>query len=55
MLMVSYLLCFLLAEAAFILMAMREYLQDILGITEFELIKNQPRSRTKRMHSKPSA
>jgi len=54
MLMISYLLCFLLAEAAFILMAIREYLQDLLGITELELIKNRPRDPVKRIRSKPS-
>jgi hypothetical protein len=30
---------FLCAEGAFILMAIREYLQDLLGLTEGELIR----------------
>ncbi len=40
-----YLGMFLTAEAAFILMALREYLQDVLGIQDVQLIR-LPRSRT---------
>jgi len=47
-LIVAYLLCFIFAEAAFILMAVREYLQDVLGITEHELVKNQRRVEERR-------
>jgi hypothetical protein len=43
-LMLAYLLCFIFAEAAFILMAVREYLQDVLGITDVELVNNQRRA-----------
>jgi hypothetical protein len=39
MLIVLYLLTFLFAEGAFILMAMREYLQDILGLSDKQLIE----------------
>jgi hypothetical protein len=42
-LMVSYLLLFLFAEAAFILMAIREYLEDVIGFTEMELISGKPK------------
>ena len=38
LIMMSYLGIFLCAEGAFILMAIKEYLQDLLGITEKELI-----------------
>jgi hypothetical protein len=38
-LVVLYLLTFLFAEGAFILMALREYLQDILGVTDNRLIE----------------
>lgn len=41
-LMVYYLTFFLSAEAAFILMAIREYLEDLLGLTEIELISGKP-------------
>jgi len=37
-LILLYLAIFIFAESAFILMALREYLQDLLGITETELI-----------------
>lgn len=40
-LMLAYLLCFLFAETAFILMAVREYLQDVLGLSDVDLVKNQ--------------
>jgi hypothetical protein len=36
---VLYVAIFVSAEAAFILMALKEYLQDILGITDQQLIK----------------
>lgn len=39
-LMALYLSMFICAECAFILMAIKEYLQDLLGITEHDLIKN---------------
>jgi len=39
-LMALYLAMFICAECAFILMAIKEYLQDLLGITELDLIKN---------------
>ena len=38
LLMASYLSIFLFAEAAFILMAIKEYLQDLLGIEDEELL-----------------
>ena len=41
-LVACYLGIFLSAEAAFILMAIREYLQDLLGLTEAELIAPNP-------------
>lgn len=41
-LVACYLGIFLSAEAAFILMAIREYLQDLLGLTEAELIADNP-------------
>lgn len=37
-LMVYYLAIFLTAEASFILMAIKEYLQDLVGLTEMDLI-----------------
>lgn len=37
-LVICYLGIFLSAEAAFVLMAIKEYLQDLLGLTEMELI-----------------
>jgi hypothetical protein len=36
--MVLYLAIFLLAEAAFVLMAIKEYLQDLIGLEEMDLI-----------------
>ncbi len=42
-LMFSYLFLFLFAEAAFILMAIREYLEDVMGLTEMELISGKPK------------
>jgi hypothetical protein len=39
-LVVCYLGIFLTAEAAFVLMAIKEYLQDLLGLTENELLTN---------------
>ena len=41
-LVACYLGIFLSAEAAFVLMAIREYLQDLLGLTEAELIADNP-------------
>lgn len=38
-LMATYLLLFLLAEAAFVLMAIREYLQDVLEIDDRRLLR----------------
>lgn len=38
-LMILYLAIFLTAEAAFILMAIKEYLQDLVGLTEMDLIR----------------
>jgi hypothetical protein len=40
-LVVSYLGIFLSAEAAFVLMAIKEYLQDLLGLTETQLIAGE--------------
>ena len=40
-LVASYLAIFLTAEAAFVLMAIREYLQDLLGLTEAQLVTGQ--------------
>ena len=40
LLVICYLGMFLAAEAAFILMAIREYLQDLLGLTDVQLITN---------------
>jgi hypothetical protein len=37
-----YLAMFLCAEGAFVVMALREYLQDLLGIEELDLIEQQP-------------
>ena len=37
-LMVLYLAIFMLAEAAFVLMAIKEYLQDLIGLEEMDLI-----------------
>jgi hypothetical protein len=42
LLMVVYLGIFVCAEAAFILMAIKEYLQDWIGISEMDLIKELP-------------
>jgi hypothetical protein len=38
-LMILYIAIFVTAEAAFIMMAIKEYLQDIVGLTEMDLIK----------------
>ena len=38
-LMILYIGIFVTAEAAFIMMAIREYLQDLVGLTEMDLIK----------------
>jgi hypothetical protein len=38
-LMILYIAIFLLAEAAFIMMAIKEYLQDLVGLTEMDLIR----------------
>ncbi len=40
-LVVCYLGIFLSAEAAFVLMALKEYLQDLLGLTEAQLIEGK--------------
>lgn len=40
-LMILYLSIFLCAESAFILMAIKEYLQDLLGLSELELIEGR--------------
>src|SRR5919112_1148057 len=40
-LMMYYLAIFMTAEAAFVLMAIREYLQDLLKLTEIELIRGE--------------
>ena len=45
-LVVCYLGIFLSAEAAFVLMAIKEYLQDLLGLTETQLIAGKPAART---------
>ena len=37
-LMILYIAIFLMAEAAFIMMAIKEYLQDLVGLTEMSLI-----------------
>jgi hypothetical protein len=44
-LVVSYLGIFLSAEAAFVLMAIKEYLQDVLGLTETQLIAGEEMAR----------
>lgn len=56
MLMIYYIGIFLAAEAAFILMAIKEYLQDLLGFEDAELIRG-PRQRAVGAsgHSAPSA
>jgi len=41
-LVIYYLLIFMTAEAAFILMAIKEYLQDLLKFTEHDLIYGRP-------------
>lgn len=41
LLMIYYLGIFMTAEGAFVLMAMREHLQDVLKLTEIELIKGR--------------
>ncbi len=38
-LMILYLAIFLTAEAAFVIMAIKEYLQDLVGLTEMDLIR----------------
>lgn len=38
-LMILYLAIFLTAEAAFVMMAIKEYLQDIIGLSEMELMR----------------
>jgi hypothetical protein len=38
-LLVSYTAVFLFAEAAFVLMALREYLQDVLRLSDVELVR----------------
>jgi hypothetical protein len=38
-LILAYLMIFIMAEAAFIMMAIKEYLQDLVGLSEIELIK----------------
>ena len=38
LLIVLYLCIFLFAEAAFVLMALREYLQDLLGVSDIDLL-----------------
>ena len=40
LLVVAYISAFVLAEASFVLMAVKEYLQDVLGISEIEAIRN---------------
>ena len=37
--MILYVGIFLTAEAAFILMAIKEYLQDLVGLTDVDLIQ----------------
>ena len=44
-LVVCYLGIFLSAEAAFVLMAIKEYLQDLIGLTEDQLIAGKPIAR----------
>jgi len=38
----NYILAFTLAEAAFVWMALKEYIQDILGITDHDLMARPP-------------
>jgi len=40
LLMALYLLIFMCAESAFVLMALREYLQDVLNLSEREIVEN---------------
>jgi hypothetical protein len=47
LLIVLYLAIFLCAEAAFVMMALREYLQDLLGISEQELLRRPKKKRAK--------
>lgn len=42
--MACYLGIFMTAELAFLLMALREYLQDLLGLTDARLIRVGPHS-----------
>lgn len=44
--LISYIGIFLFAELAFIIMATREYLQDLLGITDRQLIEPEPEIKT---------
>lgn len=44
LLMLLYLSIFLTAEAAFIMMAVKEYLQDLVGLTEMDLIRGPKRT-----------
>jgi hypothetical protein len=46
LLIAFYLLIFLCAEAAFVLMATKEYLQDLLKVSEHELILGRPAKAT---------
>lgn len=47
LLVLLYLSIFLTAEGAFVLMAIKEYLQDLVGLTEMDLIKGPPRPKIK--------
>jgi hypothetical protein len=38
---ISYVLMFVFAEAAFILMATREYIQDLLGVSDYEVMTGE--------------
>lgn len=44
LLAVSYVTMFLLAEGAFAVVAVREHMQDVLGLTDAEVITGVPRS-----------
>ena len=46
-LMLLYLSIFVTAEGAFILMAIKEYLQDLVGLTEMNLIQGPPKTEIK--------
>ena len=49
-LVACYLGIFIAAEGAFVLMAIREYLQDLLRLSEDELISDKPLAASRLQH-----